>query len=335
MSGPYGRTPITYIFGQIDDTVLKTTQTIWEGLSQQYSTTITTLFILMIVLYGWGFLHGWVKGTWGEAFSNVLKIAFVYYLTMNWSVYSEWFYSMFYSGTEEISRAIAQAGGKGAGKAGIAPVIDKFMAKGIDTAFQIIDQASLDEISLWALGWIVFLLVLIVSAVAAFFIALSKVALGVLLAVGILFIVFLLFENTRNYFTSWIGIMFNYALVCILTVVLMQFMIGLGDTILQTINEAGAGGKNPEMSFWHYVGFIFFCIVFAGLLITIPGTASALSNGLAMAGTSVATSLGMRGIAGVAKAPGKTVSSSYKGGRAVYNFFRGGKKGGGNNVNPG
>jgi type IV secretion system protein VirB6 len=58
-----------------------------------------------------------------------------------------------------------------------------------------------------------------------FLIALSNIALAVLLALGPLFIVMLFFDSTRRLFSAWIAQLANYALVTILTVMMAALLL--------------------------------------------------------------------------------------------------------------
>lgn len=313
---------VSMIIEKVDKVVEGTTQEIFGRLVSQYSTTITTLFVLLIVLYGWGFWHGWVKGTWGEAFSNILKIAFVYYLTMNWENFSMWFYEMYYHGSEEIISTIAGKSGGGTGSpATIA--LEKFLTKGSNAAIDMfIAVDGLSAIPVFFIAVILLLLVLVVTGIATFLICMSKMGIALLLSVGIIFIAFLLFEKTRPHFESWIGLLLNYALCGILTIALLQFMSALQEDFIKTLSSNGS--RDIQTAFWDYASFIFFCIVFAGMFYFIPTIAGNLSTGY-----------GLGGMGALNKAAGSTT-------RFVTNRFRRNPKSPpppkpdkGNNVNPG
>ncbi|MBR4877067.1 MAG: type IV secretion system protein [Rhodocyclaceae bacterium] len=313
---------VSMIIEKVDKVVEGTTQEIFGRLVAQYSTTITTLFVLLIVLYGWGFWHGWVKGTWGEAFSNILKIAFVYYLTMNWANFSMWFYEMYYHGSEEIMNTIA-GGTTASGHSNAAMALEKFLTKGTDAAMDMfIAVDGIAAIPVFFIAVILILLVLAVTGIATFLVCLSKLGVAILLSVGIIFIAFLLFEKTRSHFESWIGLLLNYALCGILTVALLQFMGALQEDFIKTITSEGS--RDIQTAFWDYAAFIFFCIVFAGLFYFIPTIAGNLSTGY-----------GMGGMGALNRATGATT-------RFVANRFRRNprppnppKPDRGNNVNPG
>jgi type IV secretion system protein VirB6 len=60
---------------------------------------------------------------------------------------------------------------------------------------------------------------------AMFLIALSSIALAVLLALGPLFIGLLFFDATRRFFSAWIAQLANYALITLLTVMVAALLL--------------------------------------------------------------------------------------------------------------
>jgi type IV secretion system protein VirB6 len=76
-------------------------------------------------------------------------------------------------------------------------------------------------------GVAVWLLVGLLCIYTMFLLALSSVALSVLLALGPLFIVLFLFDATRRLFEAWIAQLANYALITILTVMVAALMLHL------------------------------------------------------------------------------------------------------------
>ena len=73
-----------------------------------------------------------------------------------------------------------------------------------------------------------------------FLIALSSVALAVLLALGPLFLALLLFESSRRFFEAWVAQLANYALITILTVLAAALLL----QIVQAYAEQTAARGN-------------------------------------------------------------------------------------------
>jgi type IV secretion system protein VirB6 len=100
------------------------------------------------------------------------------------------------------------------------------------------------DIEFYVLGAIVFAVGLAVTIGTAALILLSKVATGLLLAVGPLAIAGLLFEWSKNYFTSFVNLLIQYGLVGALAVGANSFILSMFDqsaTTLAGLDLTGAG----------------------------------------------------------------------------------------------
>jgi type IV secretion system protein VirB6 len=82
-------------------------------------------------------------------------------------------------------------------------------------------------------GVLVWCLMGLLCLYAMFLIALSSIAQAVLLALGPLFIVGLLFDSTRRFFSAWLAQLAHYALVTILTIM-------VGTLLLQIVQSYAA-----------------------------------------------------------------------------------------------
>jgi type IV secretion system protein VirB6 len=60
-----------------------------------------------------------------------------------------------------------------------------------------------------------------------FLLAMSRIALAVLLALGPIFILMILFESTRRFFDAWLHELVNYALVSMITVMVAALLLDL------------------------------------------------------------------------------------------------------------
>ena len=72
---------------------------------------------------------------------------------------------------------------------------------------------------------VILLLMGLLCVYAMFLIALSTIALAVLLALGPLFIALLFFDATKRYFAAWISQLANYGLITVLTVMVGALML--------------------------------------------------------------------------------------------------------------
>ena len=73
-----------------------------------------------------------------------------------------------------------------------------------------------------------------------FLVALSSVALAVLLALGPLFLALLLFETTRRFFEAWVAQLANYALISILTVLVAALLLQIVESYAEQTAARGS-----------------------------------------------------------------------------------------------
>jgi type IV secretion system protein VirB6 len=74
-----------------------------------------------------------------------------------------------------------------------------------------------------------------------FLLALSRIALSILLALGPLFIALLLFQSTKRFFEAWLAQLANYALISILTVLVAALMLALLSSAASLAASTGGG----------------------------------------------------------------------------------------------
>jgi type IV secretion system protein VirB6 len=90
-------------------------------------------------------------------------------------------------------------------------------------------------------GIAVYLLIAITAVYTMFLLALSRIALSVLLALGPLFILLLLFDSSKRFFEAWLAQLSNYALITILTVLVAALMLDVVGSAAQAAASTGGG----------------------------------------------------------------------------------------------
>jgi type IV secretion system protein VirB6 len=110
-------------------------------------------------------------------------------------------------------------------------MIDSIWTHGGTVAGSLWDKGSVltGDTGFYLAGLVVYLLVGVVCVYTMFLIALSRIAIAVLLALGPLFIIFVLFRGTRRFFDAWLHELANYALVTVLTMAVAALMLDLVD----------------------------------------------------------------------------------------------------------
>jgi type IV secretion system protein VirB6 len=122
-------------------------------------------------------------------------------------------------------------------------VVDQIIFSGDDTATLLLQKGGFfrGDLSYYAAGFAVYLIVGLTAIYTIFLLSLSRIALSVLLALGPLFITLLLFETTKRFFEAWIAQLANYAFITILTVLVAALMLTLISTAAQQAASSGGG----------------------------------------------------------------------------------------------
>jgi len=89
-------------------------------------------------------------------------------------------------------------------------------------------------------GAIVWVLMGLLCVYAMFLIALSSIALAVLLALGPLFLALLLFDATRRFFEAWLAQLANYAFITVLTVLVAALLLQIVESYAAQTAARGA-----------------------------------------------------------------------------------------------
>jgi type IV secretion system protein VirB6 len=188
--------------------------------------TLATIYVM-----AWGYLH--LMGKITEPFETGLKrialIALILGVGLRLWLYNTVIVDTFYNAPAELAAAIVGAGD---------PVgtIDAIWDSGGTVAGNLWDRGGgaagvlSGGLGFYLAGGIVWCLIGVLCVYTMFLIALSSIALAVLLALGPLFIALLFFDATRRFFSAWMSQLANYALITVLTVMVAALLLRIVQT---------------------------------------------------------------------------------------------------------
>jgi type IV secretion system protein VirB6 len=208
--------------------------TFWSWLNSQLATyignntahlaavlepTVVTLAVLYVMVWGYLQLTGQIEEPFVAGVKRIVMLAVVLGVTLNLWLYNSVIVDTFYNAPAQLASAVVGAGD---------PVgtIDAIWESGGTVAGNLWTKGGVfSGFGFVVAGAAVWLLMGLLCVYAMFLIALSNIALAVLLALGPLFIAMLFFESTRRLFSAWIAQLANYALVTILTVMVAALLL--------------------------------------------------------------------------------------------------------------
>jgi len=181
--------------------------------------TVVTLATLYVM--GWGYLHlmGRIEEPVVAGLKRVAMIALVLGASLHLWLYNTLIVDTFYNAPAQLAAAVVGAGDPVA-------TIDTIWESGGTVASNLYDKGGYTQgIGFFLAGTIVYCLMGMLCVYAMFLIALSNIALAVLLALGPFFLAMLFFDATRRYFSSWLGQLANYALITVLTIMVAALLL--------------------------------------------------------------------------------------------------------------
>jgi type IV secretion system protein VirB6 len=243
-----------------------------------------TLLGVYVVLWGFASMRGVIREPLMDMAERVLKISLIFGVGIGLAEYNTVITETFLHGPDELAAAMARTPGSDSLMGGL----DILLSQGFDIGKQFWAKAGLfnGDVGLYFIALAVWTLIIVVTAYGFFLMALSKVALTAILALGPLFIISLLFETTAGYFNSWIRQLSNYFLVPVLVMAVNLLVLKLFSRAASAAAIANAGEVDQIFPF----------LVMG--LVSLLALASVLAIAAGLAGGVALSSFGMGRLAG-------------------------------------
>jgi type IV secretion system protein VirB6 len=179
--------------------------------------TLATIYVMV-----WGYLHliGKIAEPIEAGLKRIAVIALVLGVGLRLWLYNTVIVDTFYNAPAQLAAAVV-------GATDPVGTIDAIWDSGGTVAGNLWDKGGLltGDFGFYLAGAIVWFLMGILCVYAMFLIALSSIALAVLLALGPLFIAALFFDATKRFFSAWMAQLTNYALITVLTVMMAALLL--------------------------------------------------------------------------------------------------------------
>ncbi len=181
---------------------------------------IVTLATIYVMAWGYLQLCGKIDEPVTAGLKRIVVMGAVFGIGLRMWLYNSVIVDTFYNAPAQVAAAVV-------GSADPVGTIDTIWESGGAVAGILWDKAaaSWSDIGFYIAGAVVWCLMGVLCVYAMFLIALSSIALAVLLALGPLFIASLFFDGTKRLFVAWISQLTNYALITILTVLIAALLL--------------------------------------------------------------------------------------------------------------
>lgn len=183
---------------------------------------VITLGVLYIMVWGYLQLMGQIQEPFVAGLKRIIMLAVILGAALHLWLYNSVIVDTFFEAPGALAAAVI-------GSPDSVTIVDQIIFSGDDAASRLIEKGGIldGDFSYYIAGFAVYTIVGLTAVYTVFLLALSRIALSVLLALGPLFIALLFFETTKRFFESWIAQLANYAFITILTVLIAALMLTL------------------------------------------------------------------------------------------------------------
>lgn len=188
--------------------------------AQALEPAIVTLATLYVMLWGYLQLTGRIDEPFALGLKRIVTLAVVLGASLRLWLYNSVIVDTFYTAPVQLASMVV-------GSSDPVQTIDLIWERGGAVADYLFNKGTLlsSDFGYYIAGVIVWFLIGLLCVYTMFLLALSHVALAILLALGPLFVVLLLFDGARRLFDAWIAQLVNYGLMTILTVMAAALLL--------------------------------------------------------------------------------------------------------------
>lgn len=220
-----------WLTSQLTDYVAEKTAVV-AGAIEPAVVTLATIYVMM-----WGFLSltGRIQEPIWEGVRRILFIAITLGVGLRLWLYNGVIVDTFFNAPSQLAATIT-------GASNPVSVIDTIWEKGGAVASNLWNKGGVlsGDFGFYLAGAIVYFIMGGLAVYALFLLALSKLALTLILALGPVFICLLFFEATRRFFEAWIAQLANYALVAVLSTLVASLMLQMVSSYASQTAARGA-----------------------------------------------------------------------------------------------
>lgn len=272
---------------------------------------ITGLFTFYVVLLGYRILTHREKGDLSIILHRLVVLLCVYGMVMQWNLYNIFIYNIFTNEPANIAKILVDATGNSHTNIAISQTLDRIYESVIYTTMTFFGQTgfSISGLSFILYGLLTLGIGSALCIVALLLFIYAKMMMAISLALGPIFILFILWETTKDIFAAWLRKLVTIALIPIVTSAILALMLSVIEVTLPNINVTP-----DELKFIGIAPFLGLSLTTAVILSQTFKICSALGGGITLAsiskGVEIAkSSLTLTGLVSVSRKIGQLSSN--------------------------
>ncbi len=252
----------------------------WRSFDTAAEPAVLAAGTLALVVLGYLLLTGQLPLTPAQLFPRLGRWVVLVVLLLNMEAIFPWAFSL----VTDVPNAVALflvVGGFITDEAAVIGLIEAVMFAGIDAASTIWTEATFYDLTLHILAGLLLLTGLVLAVLAAVLLMVSKLGVGILLAVGPFFLLLRLLDVGKGLFEGWLRQLLTFALIPIFVYSLIALNFGILTTAHTQLTAAAA---TPDgVTFTTAIPYLLIALVNMILLTQVMGWAGGVGGGIALA----------------------------------------------------
>jgi len=220
------------LINHVDTIILGFVQGAFGNLTPAVQALWQMMFVVFIAVYGYKIM---ISGRFAasDLVTHCVKIIMIFCLATQWDTFFLFVFDMVTGLPSDMAGELMQAASSsGAGTDSTASAnsaLSSFFDRGMAVSANVLQGAKWNSFGQYLYAFAVWLGTISVAGYAAMLIILAKLAVAVLLGVGPIFILLLIFTNTRSLFEGWLRTLLNYALIPVFVYALLAILLTLAE----------------------------------------------------------------------------------------------------------
>lgn len=259
----------------------------YMGFVHANASTITLLFTLYVMMTGFLFLYHHHHFNLSVMVRRVVLMLCVYGLVMNWQLYHQFVYNVFTNEPTNISHMLISSAGD-AQPGNIVDALDAIYAAVCNASLGLFSQINFSASGLAFIfyGALVYIVGALMCVFALLLFIYSKMMMAVALALGPIFILFILWDATKGLFSSWLNMLVTTALIPVITSAILVLMLSVIKVTLPAISQ-----PSEQIQFIGLAPFLGLSLATTLILSQVFRICSSLGGGIALTSISAAGSI--------------------------------------------
>lgn len=221
--------------------------------------TLTILLVLYFAGLGWLVIRGLIPITPMTVGWHMLKASLVFLLATHWSYFSLYIVDVFTHGPDRLLGPLlnnATANGTNSSTETITAGISHFWQTGNNVFANLWRVSGTDFLLGTLFGFAGYAVVTSVTAIALFYIMMSKIALSVLLVLAPLILPLFLWENTRAVVNGWLRLLIKWGITPLFIYVFLTLYLNLLQNQVNSMANATPIPTTASISIFILLGLV-------------------------------------------------------------------------------